>query len=164
MMTRDETDSNIKQIEKVIPENHTHLLLIIDDIPDVWGKYENQVVNVYAYHFWKTVKVDVPNPPVQNGEQKSEEEGNASNNSGDPQPKEQQIIDEESDTHSVSSKEIEIVPKRSEIQTENQDDCYLRFLAMVLETIHQVFFELENQSLKTVFLTDFALLEQENLP
>lgn len=153
-MTRDETDSNIKQIEKVLPENHTHLLLIVDDLPEAWGKYKSQVVNVHAYHFWKIVEVDVPNDPNQKAEPNSED--SIKPKGENIESKNQQMSDQESDTSSVSSKEIEIAPKRSEIQMINLHDCYLHFLGPVLEAIHEVFFGLENQSLKNVVLTDFV--------
>lgn len=50
MLTRDETESNVKEIGKVLPKDSVDMLLIVDDLPAVWGVYQGLVANVVPYH------------------------------------------------------------------------------------------------------------------
>ena len=133
-MTRNETDSNVKQIEKVLPEKHTNMLLIVDDLPQVWDKYANQTVNVLPFHFWRnSSEISVGQAVLANGEKEGTK---------------------------VTEKEAEKVEGKAPIKRKeqleplvtwkNENDCYLYFLGPVLTTIHQIFYKFETISTKQV--------------
>lgn len=37
----------------MLPPEYTHLLLIVDDLPYVWGKYQNQVINILPFYYFE---------------------------------------------------------------------------------------------------------------
>lgn len=129
-MTRNETDSNVKQIEKVLPEKHTNMLLIVDDLPQVWDKYASQTVNVLPFHFWKDVAGPVEGRvPAQTPSREGEKSESCEEDGEAP---------------------LQSPPISPTVTWTNENDCYLFFLGPVLNTLHQIFYQFETISTKQV--------------
>lgn len=128
-MTRDETDNNIKQIEKVLPEKHTNMLVIVDDLPHVWDRYANRSINVLPYHFWK----------------ETGKRGDKNRGQGKPAEPEKDGKDEKEGAKEANGSEA-ANDMEEIVSWVNESDCFLMFLGSVMTAIHQVFYQFESCS------------------
>jgi len=57
ILTRSDTGKDLKNLSFILPRQE-YLTLILDDSPDIWHQYKNQVIPIYPYKFFKTVNPD----------------------------------------------------------------------------------------------------------
>ena len=139
LVTRDETPSNVKDITKVIPKDSLQMLLIVDDLPNVWGVCQPMVVNILPYTAFKweseADKKTSSENPIDNHEETTDNTLSLPMHSSpaDPLPTATQT--------KTPSQQIRLI---------NPSDCNLYFLAPFLNELHSLFFDLKGCSTKAV--------------